>query len=286
MEIGVIGLGKLGLPLAGVLAQHFDVIGVDLTETKVEDNEDKELQDMDLSRLTTTTDFSKLSTCDVIFNIVPTPSMEDGKFTDKYVRSSIQMAKPYLNCKVFVITSTVMPGTCEDLKKDLPCKLCYNPEFIRLGHVAKDMINPDFVLIGEEDKEAGDILESIYKKIVKSPIKRMDLTSAELAKITLNSFITLKITFANILGEIAESIGADPHKILDAIGEDRRINHNYFKFGGAYGGPCFPRDNRAFDVVADGIENYALFTDKLNRHIAKKFGYFSPEPRYQNIDQN
>lgn len=259
MKIGIIGLGKLGSCLKKVLNEHFIVVGVDKKD-----------------------DFSILKDCEVIFNVVNTPSLPNGNFSNKFLFKSIRMAKPYLNCKVFVVVCTVMPGTCEQIDKMLKCDVVYNPEFIRLNSIIEDMKNPDFVLIGG-NKEGGDIIESIYNKITGAEVKRMDLKSAELSKISLNSYITMKISFANTIGRISKKIGTNPDLILDAIGKDRRIGNEYFKFGGAYGGPCFPRDNKAFSNVANGIINYANLTDKINKQVAKEFGAFSDDERYQNV---
>jgi len=284
MNIGVIGLGKLGMCLAGVLAQKHEVYGVDVVEMIPKENEDKDLQQMNLERLIISTDFSMLKDCEVVFNVVPTPSMPDGSFSNKYIYSSIEKSWKHLNCDLYVVTSTVMPGTCNALAKYLPCgDICYNPEFIRLGHVVSDMYKPDFILIGEENKKAGDLLENVYKDIVNAPIKRMGLKSAELAKMALNSYITMKISFANSVNEIANKIGADGETILDAIGEDRRIGTEYFKPGGAYGGPCFPRDNRAFSHVAGDIPNYASLTDKINIHQSKQTGFHNKSKRYSTL---
>ena len=285
MKIGVIGLGKLGSCLAQVLTEHNEVVGVDLKLKRIEGVQ------------LTTTNFERLKDCEVIFNVVNTPSLPNGDFSNKYLFESINQAYDYIHkCKVFVIVSTIMPGTCEQIKERLPwCKICYNPEFIRLNSIIEDMKNPDFILIGEEDEESGDVLEKIYNKIFNErtykqcydktiiPIKHMSLKSAELAKISLNSYITMKISFANTIGRIAKKIGADADKILDAIGQDHRIGTAYFKAGGAYGGPCFPRDNRAFFNVAGDIMNYSNMTDIINKQVAKEIGYFSDDERYQNV---
>jgi UDPglucose 6-dehydrogenase len=263
MKIGVIGVGKLGRCLLEVLSKHYDTVGVDRND-----------------------DFSKLKDRDVIFNVVNTPSKPDGNFSNEYLYESIGMAKPHINnCKVFTVVSTVMPGTCEKISRGLESKVCYNPEFIRLKSIKNDMKNPDFVLIGEEDKYSGNIIEGIYKKVLENnaPIKRMDWKSAELAKISLNSYITMKISFANTIGRIAKRIGADAEQILDAMGNDHRIGSAYFKSGGAYGGPCFPRDNRAFRNVAENILNYADLTDKINKEVANESGAFSEDEKYQNV---
>ena len=260
MKIGVIGLGKLGSVLAEVLAEHNEVVGVDKGD-----------------------DFSVLKDCEVVFNVVNTPSLPNGDFSNEFLFKSIEQAKPYLNkYKIFVVVCTVMPGTCRKIRKMLDCKVCYNPEFIRLNSIKEDMKNPDFVLIGEEDGYSGRVIEDIYRQFTDAHIKLMSWESAELAKISLNSYITMKITFANVIGQIAEKIGADAERILNAIGTDHRIGNDYFKHGGAYGGPCFPRDNIVFSNIAGDIKNYAKLTDEINKEIAKT-SYFSNEERYMNV---
>ncbi|MBI2288563.1 MAG: UDP-glucose/GDP-mannose dehydrogenase family protein, partial [Chloroflexi bacterium] len=127
--------------------------------------------------------------------------------------------------------------------------VCYSPEFIALGSVINDFLNPDLVLIGESDTHAGDRLTKIYETACENKpyIARMSVVSAEITKISLNSYITMKISFANTLANICEAIpGADVDAISKALGADKRISPYYLKGGLAYGGPCFPRDNKAF----------------------------------------
>jgi UDPglucose 6-dehydrogenase len=130
---------------------------------------------------------------------------------------------------------------------------CYNPEFIALGNVINGLLDPDLVLIGESDAECGAALEALYKKYNRNQprVARMSIVSAELAKISLNSYITMKISFTNQLRMIAEQFPkANIHEILDAIGSDSRIGHKYLRSGLSYGGPCFPRDNRLVAYTA------------------------------------
>lgn len=288
MKIGVIGLGKLGLCLAAVLGNHFEVIGIDKNKELVERINKKErgilpepgLDEMiERANLSAYTENYRLRGCEIIFCIVPTPSLKDGEFTDRFIRRAIKEAKLFMKeCKVFNIVSTVMPGTCERLQKLFPrgTIISYNPEFIALGDVISGMIHPDFVLIGTEKIGPERVLKWIYSMITNAPVICMDLKSAEIAKISLNAYVTMKISFANVLGEIAEKYGADVDKITRALGCDRRIGHLYFKAGSAYGGLCFPRDNRAFSKIAGEIPNYADATDFINSHqterILKKIG--------------
>jgi len=150
--------------------------------------------------------------------------------------------------------------------------VCYNPDFIALGTVIQNFLNPDMVLIGESDSKAGSILEQIHHKLVdNSPlIHRMNFYNAELTKIALNSYCTLKITFANILAEICEHLpGGNVDIVTNALGDDTRIGRKYLKGGLSYGGPCFPRDNRAFAWIASkvGVKNViAQKTDDINNY--------------------
>jgi UDPglucose 6-dehydrogenase len=181
-----------------------------------------------------------------------------------------------------VITSTVSPGTTDEnlisliesvsgkkLNKDFG--ICYNPEFIALGSVINDFLRPDFVLIGESHRFAGDQLVEIYTQVCENRpcISRMSVISAEITKISLNAYVTMKISFANTLANICEAIpGADIDAITKALGADRRISPYFIRGGLSYGGPCFPRDNRAFAAFAKqyGIDaKLAKATDETNK---------------------
>jgi nucleotide sugar dehydrogenase len=146
----------------------------------------------------------------------------------------------------------------------------YNPEFIAQGNIINDQLHCDHVLIGEAEKESGDLLESIYKKFcLDNPVFcRMSRLSAEICKIATNCFLTTKISFANSVGDLALKAGAEPEKILAAIGADNRIGADYLKYGFGYGGPCFPRDNRALNLYAKQLAYPLLIgeaTDEVNR---------------------
>jgi UDPglucose 6-dehydrogenase len=122
--------------------------------------------------------------------------------------------------------------------------------------VIKGLLEPDLVLIGESDPGSGAALEEMYQRytVNKPKIARMSVTSAELTKISVNSYITMKISFTNQLRLIAERLPeADIHPVLEAIGSDSRIGSKYLRAGLSYGGPCFPRDNRLVAFVAKQV---------------------------------
>ena len=143
--------------------------------------------------------------------------------------------------------------------------------FIALGTVIKDFLHPDIVLIGESDKSAGDKTEEIYTAVCEnSPyIAHMSIIGAEITKIALNSYVTMKISFANMITNICENVpGADIDTITQTLGADKRIAPYYLKGGVAFGGPCFPRDNQAFLAFAQryGCDvPLVKATDEVNR---------------------
>lgn len=283
MRTSVLGLGKLGSPLAACLASKgFSVIGVDVDPKVVESLNSgaspvfepglDELIKTHNERLRATDDTkAAVLGSEVTFVLVPTPSQPDGAFSLDYVLKAAEAIGAALKEKdafhLVVLTSTVMPGDTESkflpvLEKasgkscGLDFGICYNPEFIALGTVIRDMLNPDMVLIGESDKRSGDLLESIYKQLCdNSPaIARMNFVNAELTKLSVNTFATTKISFANMVARLCERLdGGDVDVVTAALGLDTRIGRKYLTGAIGYGGPCFPRDNKALASLAQSL---------------------------------
>jgi UDPglucose 6-dehydrogenase len=296
MRIAVVGLGKLGAPLAAVLASKGnEVVGIDINPAVVElvndgraPVEEPGLQEVIAAaggRLTATTDLEAAADADVSILLVPTPSDERGAFSNDYILSAVEEIGRGLGSRdayhVLVVGSTVMPGSCEaEIRPALErasgrvvgetLGLCYSPEFIALGNVIRDLLEPDMVLIGESDPRAGEALERLYGGVCENdpPFRRMSLVNAELTKIAVNSYVTMKISYANALADICERLpGADVDAVTDAIGLDTRIGQRYLRGAIAYGGPCFPRDNKAFATLARDLGAQPLLaeaTDAIN----------------------
>ena len=296
-KLSVFGLGKLGACMAATFAQRgFDVLGVDINPEAVRKVNaglppvDEPLLPETIrqagKRLRATTNSAEAAATDASFFIVPSPSLPDGSFSNEFLMRALQpIAQAVRQAKkknhIFVVSSTTTPGAGRDviipmLEKEIGGKcgksfsFCYNPEFIALGNVVRGLMSPDMVLIGESDKRAGDLLEKLYRKynLNQPRIARMSVTSAELTKISVNSYITAKISFTNQLRMIAEQYAdTDIHQILDAIGADSRIGHKYLRAGLSYGGPCFPRDNRLVSHAAKQVglsAPLAEATDRVN----------------------
>lgn len=298
-KLSVVGLGKLGSPMVAVFAEKgFEIIGLDINpqfvaalnagRAPVEEPGLQELIDKNRERITATTDFSQIVRhSDVTFIIVPTPSGSDYCFTNKYIVDAVTKIGTALRGKkeyhLVVVTSTVMPGSTDGEIRDAleaasgrtvgeQMGLCYNPEFIALGSVIRDMLYPDMILIGESDEKAGDILEKIYSASTQSnpEIHRMNCVNAELTKISVNTFVTTKISYANMISEMCDHLpAADASVVSSAIGADSRIGKKYIKSAVGYGGPCFPRDNKAFAALGRrlGVRcDLAEATDRINDH--------------------
>jgi UDPglucose 6-dehydrogenase len=298
----VIGLGKLGAPIAAcIAARGFRVTGVDLNAQKVDcvkrgvapvkEPGLTELIAEAGSNLEATTNIAEaVHQSSATFVVVATPSEESGGFSLEYVLPTCEGIGRAIATKkehhLVVLTSTVMPGSTGGAVKEAlerasgkKCGrdfgLCYSPEFIALGTVIRDFYYPDFLLIGESDARAGDELAEMYKQICKNaaPVARMNFINAEITKLAVNTYITTKISYANMLARLCEKLpGADANVVTDALGLDTRIGAKYLKGAVSYGGPCFPRDNRALAALASRVgasSGLAEATDRFNRAQVK-----------------
>lgn len=301
--LSVFGLGKLGAPMLAVFAHKgFDVIGTDLNPAFVDaindgraPVEEPGLAGMiaaNRARIRATLDPAEaVAASDASFIIVPTPSGPDGFFRNDYLVSALEAIGRAIRAKtgyhLVVVTSTVMPGATGGILRETlerasgrrvgpDLGLCYNPEFIALGTVVRDMLNPDMILIGQSDAKAGDMLEAIYRQSVESrpDYQRMNWVNAELCKIAVNTYVTTKISYANMIAGMCDRLpGADADVVTHALGADSRIGRKYIKGAIAYGGPCFPRDNKAFAALGRSLgvrTDLAEATDAINAHQTER----------------
>ena len=275
-SIGVIGVGRLGICTALVLEKAgYNVVCYDVNpairdaiKTRILVTPEKGVTEMlaQAKNLHVVDTLDQMLHLDTFFCVVATPSLPDGSYSHKYVDSVAdemiaQFTKKQVSPKLLNICCTTMPGYCDTLQKkfddqNIPVNVCYNPEFIAQGDILNGFVRPDLLLIGEANKECGDTLEEIYKNLVVSQphICRMKRKEAEITKISINCFITTKISFANTIGDLCVHEGLNPDRVLAAIGSDSRIGRKYLNWGHGYGGPCFPRDNRALCFYSKGQE--------------------------------
>lgn len=300
-RLSIVGLGKLGLCLASCLAgKGFEILGVDMEEKVVSDVNrgtslylepglDSLMAEHGGKSLRATVHHREaIETTDVTFVLVPTPSNPDGSFSNRFVEAALRslgeaFRKSRKTYHLFVISSTVMPGSIhrsfipileQHSGRKLNCDfgVCYNPESVALGSVVQGFLRPDLVIIGESTPGAGAKLQSVHRQMCENQpmISRMSIINAEIAKICLNVFITLKVSFANSIANLCESIpSTDVDAITKAIGADRRISPYYFQGGLSFGGTCFPRDTRAYLSLANkqGVQAELIqAVERVNTH--------------------
>ena len=306
MKIGVIGAGRLGICFALLCEQA----GYDVLVSDVRDGYVKNLQRKIIStnepevakllstspRLSATTSNTKvIRECDIIYTLVATPSKKDGSYDVSAVWDVVEDFKKVKNVegKAFVVGCTTNPGDCERIQQelynnDLDVDVFYNPEFIAQGTIIKDLRRADMVLIGGKRNETYDHLCELYNRIQETPpkINIMSTTAAELVKLAVNCFLTTKISYANMVGQVMALSGMEEEIpiVLGAIGDDSRIGRKYLNFGFGFGGPCLPRDNRAFAACAKqlGLDyNLGDTTDNFNEEHAN---FIKDHLVYKNVD--
>jgi nucleotide sugar dehydrogenase len=295
MKIGVIGAGRLGITFALLCEKNgYEVLVSDVREDYVYNLNQKIcitneplIQDMlfESTKLSATTDnIEIIKNCDIIFTFVATPSTIEGNYDTSKVfevsgnfNTASALEIPLYN-KKFIIGCTTNPGDTEQIQQRLNMfniQVAYNPEFIAQGEIIKGLEQSDIVLIGTDYQDLANELIEIYNKIQTTPVNAYVMSSkaAEITKIGINCFLTTKISYANMMGDIMTKAGikSEIDMVLSAIGGDTRVGKKYMKYGFGFGGPCLPRDNRALGHYAKnlGMElNLPLTVDSFNKEHA------------------
>lgn len=271
MKVCMIGLGKLGLPVAEVMASVYDVSGYD-TNNQIKSARVDIHNSLELS----------VEGSDIIFIAVPTPhdpayggetpssNLPVKDFDYSYLNDVLSRLKTLVKPdQIIVNISTVLPGTIRPMIKKLSLEnqFIYNPYLIAMGTVGDDFLNPDLIMIGNEyglENEQTEILIKFYKSIIKRDPYIMIGTfeDAECTKIFHNTYISAKVGIANMIQDVTHRIGnADPDKIATALQHaDRVVGKRYMLPGMGDGGPCHPRDNIALSWLSDKLSlSYDLF---------------------------
>ena len=280
MNIGFLGLGKLGLPVAlAVENKGHKVFGYDISDkvksyvkTKKipykEEGADKLLKKTNLQFLDVKDLVSK---SEIIFIPIQTPHDKKYEGVTRIPNKRIDFDYSYLKrgmktlsdeikkqkkTKVVIIISTVLPGT---IKKEIKpilnkyVKLCYNPFFIAMGTTINDFLKSEIILFGVDSKFAAKKAEKFYKTINRSPFFKTTIENAEMIKVSYNTFISTKIAFINTVMELCSSLpNTDVDEISKALSmcDNRIISNKYLQGGMGDGGGCHPRDNIALSWLA------------------------------------
>ncbi|PIS05165.1 MAG: UDP-glucose 6-dehydrogenase [Candidatus Buchananbacteria bacterium CG10_big_fil_rev_8_21_14_0_10_42_9] len=303
MKAAIIGTGYVGLT-TGVCLAHIghDIICVDNNPEKIKllqsgtspifepHLEDLLKENMAKRKISFSDSIKKaVLDSDVVFVCVNTPPKKDGhpdlKYVEQVTKEIAEALKTKHGFKVIVDKSTVPVKTAEKVSDTIKkytngngnVAVVSNPEFLREGQAMHDTFYPDRIVIGSDSDRATEIMLKLYAPIIeksKPGVRITSVKSAELIKHGANSFLATKISFANLIAEIAEASGADALEILEAIGLDERIGKQFLNPGIGYGGSCFPKDVAAFKKTLEmfDIDSSLLASvEKINDDAIKNF---------------
>jgi UDPglucose 6-dehydrogenase len=218
----------------------------------------------------------------LVFLCLPTPEGEDGRAELRFINSVIdELANEVGADAIFVVKSTVPPGTVTSLRKRLAdvgsqARIVSHPEFLREGRAVEDFLAPDRIVIGAWEDEDADVVADLYSG-VDTEVVRTDPTSAEMIKYANNAYLATRLTFVNTLANVCEAVGADIVDVVRGIGLDHRIGPHFLQPGPGYGGSCFPKDTSALiAVAADAGYDFELLRavieadEEQRRRVAEK----------------
>jgi GDP-mannose 6-dehydrogenase len=280
LKISLFGLGYVGTVSAGCLAHNgHEVVGVDPMDSKIDliNSGKSPIIESDIGeilaaavksgRLRATNDQDQaIRDTDLSIVCVGTPSQANGNLDTSFIKRVSELIGQALKNKptrhTVVIRSTILPGTMRRLvvpvleqfsgrKAGIDFGVCINPEFLREGSAVRDFNSPPKTVIGELDRESGDLVASLYAHL-DAPLIRTDLETAEIMKYVDNCWHALKIGFANEIGNLCKSSGIDGHLVMEAFCKDLKLNISpaYLRPGLAFGGSCLPKDLRALSYHA------------------------------------
>ncbi len=293
MKITFIGHGYVGLVTAAVFADFGNTVYViGHTKEKIDNLKKgilpffepglKELvnKNLDAGRLIFTLEYSLgVPDSDIVFIAVGTPPTKTGDADISTVLNVAEKIGQNLEGYTVVATkSTVPTGTnkkvqriLEEIKSDgAEVDYASVPEFLREGSAISDTMKPDRIVIGTESARAQKLLIEIHKPI-DAPLILTNFETAELIKYAANSFLALKISYANAIAKLSEKLGADALKVLEGVGQDKRIGNMFIAPGPGYGGSCFPKDVRALITIAkDSDYSFSLLSEVENVNAQAK----------------
>lgn len=294
MTIAVVGTGYVGLVTGAVFADFGNSVWcLDIDEKKIKGLKQGKLpfhepglseivlRNIAKSRISFTADYGNaISSSDVVFICVGTPSKNNGQANLDYLFSAVEeTAKHLKKYTLVVIKSTIPVGLEQKLieaiskysKADFELASC--PEFLREGSAVEDAIHPDRIVLGVSSKKAERLLLDLYKPFNGQRLI-CDLKSAQLIKYVSNSFLAMKISFANMVANLCEEVGADAETVLKGVKMDARIGQHFLSPGVGYGGSCFPKDVSAFISMAqDYSQDFSLLREvaKININQVNRF---------------
>jgi UDPglucose 6-dehydrogenase len=287
-RIAVVGTGYVGLTTGACLSHlGHDVICLDVDGEKVaalsdgrvpilEDGLDRLVEEgLASGNLWFLTDPEKaVVDREFVFLCLPTPQAEDGSAELRFLIEACKDIAPHLAPGAIVINKSTVPvGTTHRVAAALgrdDVQVVSNPEFLRQGTAVQDFLHPDRIVIGSDDRDVALRVASLYLGLA-APLVVTNPASAELIKYVANSFLAIKLSFMNAVAALAEAVGADIEDMIQGVGHDHRIGHDFLRPGPGWGGSCLPKDTLALSRIAEDAGYEFLLLDAANAINLQQF---------------
>lgn len=309
MKIGIIGLGKVGIPFA-LLCQEsgLSVVVSDEDEELIYNlsqniclTVEPEVQKMlfEQQGISTSEPIEIIKSCDIIFTFVETSPTLDGNIDTSVV---FEVTNHFFNAskldmplyeKKFVVCTTTNPGDVDQIQKKLDMfniQVAYHPNFSENGEIVSNLKNSDLILIGTTYQQIFDDIIQIHQKIQNKSINAfmMDIKSAEVTKLSISSFVSIKNTFANMVGDLMTNLGLskDINLVLKTIGSDSRIGSKELKYNLGFGGPILSRDNKALNYILENSNTDLNLVSKIDEWNKQHLNFLKQKYVTHNPDKS